>query len=216
MTLDITHLKPGDKVRLRNGDIKEVTENDSSDLPLCLQGGDWYYPGGNYYDNNKENELDIIEILPTPTPKRNLRDLWVKTETAYGSNLINPIPPISYIHHPTKRLNGIRYQGQLFTPADAWPEPIKDRAPTKEDADPNGEVQCFSEYGDWLRYSWNSARAQDAGYGWSHTRDWKPKPTPVYTREEVIDMVRDEAIFHNSDVGPDLIDSILAHLGANQ
>jgi hypothetical protein len=108
MTLDITHLKPGDKVRLRNGEIAEIAYSDGlQSAPVNIHhprwGVVWYRKDGTFLDGcnfRSDSIRDIIEILPTP----------------------------------------------------------------------------------------------------------------ALSREEVIDILKDGAIFHNSDVEPDLIDSILAHL----
>jgi hypothetical protein len=83
MTLDCTNLKPGDKVRLRNGDIDIVQLNDHIKLQCRLE---CHYPNGQWLVN-RTHEFDIVEILP----KQRADCILIKTETTYGTD--QPIPP---------------------------------------------------------------------------------------------------------------------------
>ena len=53
-----------------------------------------------------------------------------------------------------------------------WPEPIKDRPPTKDDLDAIGFVQVLDERGNWtLGFRQEAAKGR-----WRHTPNWQPKP----------------------------------------
>jgi hypothetical protein len=69
VTLDCTNLKPGDKVRLRNGDIDVVQRNDHDSVPIKL-GGEiaCHFPDGRWH-KGEVNDLDIVEILTNPEPE---------------------------------------------------------------------------------------------------------------------------------------------------
>jgi hypothetical protein len=59
MTIDCTNLKPGDMVRLRNGSIDTVAQNDRSTIPIRLKKeNNWYNPDGSYCIGI-ETEYDI-------------------------------------------------------------------------------------------------------------------------------------------------------------
>jgi hypothetical protein len=290
MTLYCAHLQPGDRVRLRNGDIQAVKENDGSGIPICLDNDDWYYGGGTRRSDGTERPLDIIEILPPDLPTDctsheqavgRAKEILCKTETAYGGEAplpqfsvggkvievqadpARPIPrPATRVltidgtfdgikHPPAIKCNGKRYvpadspllspcspfkmiekcgegiimiihDGKEFTPADAWPEQIRDRPPTADDADPKGLIRRLDSDGnwicvDWACFDWACSTAQDSPCGWARTEHWKPKHNPVYDREEVLEMLRDSksiaalSLAHAQD-DPDLLDSIIAHL----
>lgn len=259
MTLDCTNLKPGDRVRLRNGEIRTVQENDGTSMPIFL--GDshgWNYANGSYTGDGEEDERDIIEILPPEPPtdctsrdqamaraRQITENLRKHMESTPGTRVLSvthdlkgfehpdvidcngkryvPLdsqsfsfgaPPFTIITHPEKGVVALRYDGIKYTPADAWPEPITDRAPTKDDADPDGNVQCLTGHGDWSRFPWDAAACRTAK-GWARTSGWKPKPTPAHTREEVLDILRDNAAAERS-IGADLLASIIDHLEASE
>jgi hypothetical protein len=59
-----------------------------------------------------------------------------------------------------------------------WPEPIKDRPPTKDDLDAIGFVQVLDERGNWtLGFRQEAVKGR-----WRHTPNWQPKPP---TRREL-------------------------------
>jgi hypothetical protein len=165
MTLDLSTLKPGDKVRLRNGEIRTVLKVDKNDrfLPVQISNGRgavWYYQGGGYYEGEDcPDALDIVDIDPElePMNESTPANLPFKVYSKAGEGVVM-----------------IEYEGKDFTPADAWPEPITDRKPTEEDADSHGDVQWLDCDGAlWVRYSWLD---ENNFKGWARTSDWKPKP----------------------------------------
>jgi hypothetical protein len=176
MTIDCTNLKPGDKVRLRNGSIDTVAENDGLNVPIRLEKHiAWYPPNGIHQGG--ASEYDIVEILTNPKPEMNT----TAPQKVYGSvsidyqNLGNPtkitINGIEYVrldivspevHYRSgsfavvksaedETVRAIWHENKRFTPADSWPEPITDRQPTKEDANEDGDVQFLDSDGDWIR-----------------------------------------------------------------
>lgn len=235
MALDCTNLKPGDRVRLRNAEIRTVKENDGTEIPICLDDNNWYYGDGTQgYDDHPRN---IAEVLPPEPPSFLPSDRPIYNTLHLKQGMLR----IPSGHPMAIELNGKRYvpadspslyagenftvhmdpSGQIikamtigdqhFTPADAWPDPITDRSPTKEDADPDGNVQRLDSDGDWMRVDWDCSGLCE--YGWARTSDWKPKPTPAHTREEVLDILRDNAAAERN-ICDDLLDSIITHLEA--
>lgn len=79
MTLDCTNLKPGDKVRLRNGTIAPVAINEGSDATEGMLIGVihsdyvlyFHCPDGKFHHENVDREFDIVEILTNPEPEMN-------------------------------------------------------------------------------------------------------------------------------------------------
>jgi hypothetical protein len=260
MTLDLSSLKPGDKVRLRNGEIRTVTKIDKSDefLPIQLATGNgllhWYYADGKYYDDcdDPRDIEDIIEFGPEPEPMPTPSSVHNRVVTldhdffgfehpdAINCNGKRYVPadspslftgaPFALITRPGEGIIGIRYgeDDKLFTPADAWPEPIRDREPTEEDADPCGAVQWLVDEG-WILDDWNIDRTECDGWhqGWQHTSLWKPKPKPAYSREELLELLRDskaaaaamgtdlrECVINEEAPDVDLLNSIITHLEA--
>lgn len=216
MTLDCTNLKPGDKVRLRNGEIDIVTENDGLNVPIRLKKHNcWHHLNGRYrYDLKSED--DIVEILTNPEPEMDttslpsiiksgivfckvysngtldLKDYTFRDPAkitingkeyvpARDPNLCHPLPhKHTYtVSATTNEVVAITCDGKRFTPADSWPEPITNRAPTEEDGDKYGEVQVLDKDGNWKRYCWDEAalnRNVHLSPNWAKTSDWKPRP----------------------------------------
>ena len=205
MTSDCTNLKPGDKVRLRNGSIDTVAENDGLTLPIRLEKhSGWYCSNGKRWYRN-ETEYDLAGILTNPEPEMDtttfpfswryrldtleLSDFTFRDPAkiiingkqyvpAKDSNLCYLLPhKKTYITSATtNEVVAIICNGKRFTPADSWPEPITDRSPTKEDGDNNDLIQ-YLEDGSWLTRAWvGGSYCLPTGTGWAHTPNWKPRP----------------------------------------
>jgi hypothetical protein len=90
MTIDCTSLKPGDKVRLRNGSIDTVAKNDADSILIRLKNeDDWHYPDGRHLCGI-ESEFDIVEILTNPKPKMDTTTSplsWGLRRSTLGSTL---------------------------------------------------------------------------------------------------------------------------------
>jgi hypothetical protein len=126
MTIDVSSLKVGDKVRLRSGLIRTVIAVDKDDefLPIKLDSEGtsvWYFAEGKNY-GDRDSELDIIDTEPE----------------------LDDEPAVRIFH-----------EGTEFTPVDAWPKPITDRKPTEDDADEDGDIQRYS-MGGWYCDKWDS------------------------------------------------------------
>jgi hypothetical protein len=183
MTIDCTNLKPGDKVRLRNGEIDVVAVNDGLSLPIRLEKcSDWYYPNGRRAYTS-ESEYDIVEILTNPKPEIDTTTFPFSWRYHLGTYVPPKDPNLCYpplhkhtytVSATTNEVVAITCDGKRFTPADSWPEPITDRLPTEKDANGDGDVQFLDSNGDWLRYPWVSVSKR--GLGWLRTSDWKPCP----------------------------------------
>ena len=222
MTLDCTNLKPGDKVRLRNGIIDTVMRNDHDCVPIQLEGcATCHYPDGRWHEG-EIHDLDIVEILANPRPE-------MDTITINGKQYIpaNPSPEpimdrspsLSYplLHKPsftvsaiTNEVVAITYNGKLFTPADSWPEPITDRKPELRDADVDGKVMRLDSDGDWERCSWYSVRKLPLE-GWAKTSDWRP--TPLDKKALTLRDLK-ESLAAGNDPEPDTIQSAIELLEA--
>lgn len=82
MSVDATKIKVGDKVRLRNGWVHTVTEvglqNDLTySVEVCWLGGGYayrYYTRDGLYWADKQDGLDIVEIIPCGNPYRCQQD----------------------------------------------------------------------------------------------------------------------------------------------
>ena len=65
--LDLSNVKVGTRVKLRNGDTDVIIVNDGSDVPVCLKNRCWgYCRNGDTF--GCEHEFDIVEVL-TDEPK---------------------------------------------------------------------------------------------------------------------------------------------------
>lgn len=71
--------------------------------------------------------------------------------------------------------------------ADAWPEPITDRTPTKRDGDSQNQVQYLLPTGHWFVGGWLHVKTLKAP--WYHTPLWSP-PAPT-KREQAIAALRE-------------------------
>ena len=61
--LDLSRVKVGTRVKLMNGDIDVVINNNGSDfLPIYLIDNGWYW--GNGERGGRRSDLDIVEIMP--------------------------------------------------------------------------------------------------------------------------------------------------------
>jgi hypothetical protein len=159
--IDIFHLQPGDKVRLRNGDIETVTRNDKDAVPILLSNGKFYFPGGEYNSNLPSHRLDIVEILAQP-------------ETTYGPGMFSLT--FSIVTTPDKGVTAIVYGDKRFTPADAWPDAINDRNPTRADGDEACCVLRLDTDGDWMTCEWDSVDVFQCNViGWARTPKWTPQ-----------------------------------------
>jgi hypothetical protein len=78
MNIDLNTCVPGQKVKLRNGDIAEyncLTPVDYADTYAHSVDGYAYMTDGSYWSDKRKSELDIVEILPIeeepakPTPE---------------------------------------------------------------------------------------------------------------------------------------------------
>ena len=129
MTLDCTNLEPGDRVRLRNGDIETVQRNDHDTVPIKLEGRKGcHFPGGRWF-GGKVNDFDIVEIL-------------AKTETTHGVNQLMDTTtfPFSWRYRlgtlelsdlTFRNLAKITVNGEEYTPAK--PRPIDKKTLTLRD-----------------------------------------------------------------------------------
>ena len=131
MTLDCTNLKPGDKVRLRNGIIDTVMRNDHDCVPIRLEGcAACHYPDGRWHEG-KIHDLDIVEILTNPQP-----EMDTTTPTTLGSYsqlsriLIHPDRSAFIDHQGLGYIKKITINGKQYVPANPSPEPIMDRSPS--------------------------------------------------------------------------------------
>ena len=197
MTIDLSNLKVGDKVRLRNGAIRTVIAVDKSDqyLPIkldCRNTYPWYFADGKYNEYS-ESDLDIIDTEP---------DL---------DDEVYKLPTPHFVITPGKGVVRIKYAGKEFTPADAWPEPITDRAPTEDDADEDGEIQRFTA-GGW--HCETLSNGFDHSEGWRHTPTWQPKPKPAHTRDEVLADLRKWRTGEAPIMTSDFVESLITHLQA--
>jgi hypothetical protein len=175
MTFDYTNLKPGDEVRLRNGDIETVTSviNNAKGFRVYLTNREYSADLPGHY---LESSIDIVENLtnlepemPVTTPKDSSVQLLPVLIHSDESATINDLNLVS--------LTKITINGKRFTPADSWPEPITDRCPTSEDADENGQVMRLTNDGDWVRSGWDRIKHFPAcSIFWARTSDWKPRP----------------------------------------
>lgn len=67
-TMDLSNLKLGDKVKLRNGTTETITDI-IPDRTYSIRGTDNIWtPQGSFSNYGEEHELDIVEVLPTSTP----------------------------------------------------------------------------------------------------------------------------------------------------
>ena len=153
-------------MRLRNGSIDTVAENNGLNVPIRLRNFvAWHYPNGRLWWHGIETDSDIVEILTNSKPEMDTTTF----PFSWGCHLGTLESSDFTFRDPAK----ITINDKRFTPADSWPEPITDRLPTEEDANEDGDVQFLDSDGDWIRYPWNTP---DIDLGWARTSDWKPRP----------------------------------------
>ena len=98
--IDATKIKVGDKVRLRNGLVKRVTEVTFQDFttsyPVTIEWGDGdkdYTVDGVYWVHNIHN-LDILEVIPAETSEEAPQDDIVVRPSHYTQF---PIEPVEFV-----------------------------------------------------------------------------------------------------------------------
>ena len=122
MTLDCTNLKPGDKVRLRNGIIDTVMRNDHDCVPIRLEGcAACHYPDGRWHEG-KIHDLDIVEILTNPQPEMDTTTFPFSWRYRLGTLELSDFT----WREPAR----ITVNGKQYVPANPSPEPIMDRSPS--------------------------------------------------------------------------------------
>jgi hypothetical protein len=224
--INCTNLKPGDKVRLRNGVIATVERNDRNDrYPINLRSFTAYHRRNGRWLNYQTHPFDIVEILANPQPEMNTNTFpfsWrdparitvngKQYTPAKDPSLSYPFPhmPTFTVSAMTNEVVAIIYDGKRFTPADSWPEPITDRSPTLQDANKNGEVMRLEDDGDWMRFNWTSVNSNPKR-GWAKTSDWKP--TPLDKKALTLRDLK-EALAAGNDPEPDTIQSAIELLEA--
>ena len=73
--MDTTKIRVGDKIRLRNGDVKTVADVEPQNDPTYPRFVDWEdgcedYTKDGLYMPDSEYPLDIVEIIPAETPEK--------------------------------------------------------------------------------------------------------------------------------------------------
>ena len=100
-TMDLSNLKPGDHVKLRNG-TTEVIIDIIPDRTYSIRGTDNIWtPQGSFSNYGGEHELDIVEVLPTTLDVK-VGDK-VKLRNGTTETIINIIPDRTY---PIRSQNG--------------------------------------------------------------------------------------------------------------
>jgi hypothetical protein len=122
MTIDCTNLKPGDKVRLRNGDIDIVQRNDHDSVPIKLESeASFHFPDGRWRQG-EVNDLDIVEILTNPEPEMDTTTLPFSWRYRLGTLELSDFT----FRDPAK----ITINGKQYVPADRFgPTSIIQRFP---------------------------------------------------------------------------------------
>lgn len=81
--INLAKCKIGQRVRLRNGEVRCLKEIDEGNcvMPFFV-GGEWYMKHGYFWDTGATHHLDIVAILPLPKKKAKTAKASNLTETA--------------------------------------------------------------------------------------------------------------------------------------
>ena len=95
-TIDATKIRVGDKVRLRNGEVKTVIDfnhrhhDDMYPVEVCWSGDGCTYTWDGLYWKDEVDPRDILEILPAETSEETTDDIVVKP-SHYTQFKIEPV-----------------------------------------------------------------------------------------------------------------------------
>ena len=96
--MDTREIKVGDKIRLRNGNVKTVTKVDITDCDIYPVDVFWgsdefvsYTQDGFYWHDREPDHRDIVEVIPAETPEETPQDDIVVKPSHYTQYKIEPV-----------------------------------------------------------------------------------------------------------------------------